>query len=171
MPSAPAREPLLGHEVALYVAVSDAVAKSDTGNVAAMVEAIEAELHEAGHVVTTIAARSDEAPPERRLEVQVLESSSGDATVRGAGRMTEHVAGVVGTAIVAVSGGNIVVDAYVVRGRDLPVVYLGRMEVGSFGSPSDDAIAAGSRSGHWIAWRALHGPKNDSEPPELRRPK
>jgi hypothetical protein len=162
VPQEPPREALLGRDVTLYVAVSDAVAKTDTGNVAAMVEAIEADLREEGHTVTTVVARSDERPPKARLEVQVLNSDSGDAAVRGAGHLVElgtagGVLGPVGSVVAYAERGKIVLDAYVVRSGSQPAVYLGRVEASSFGAVSDEAIAAGERSGHFIAWRALHG--------------
>jgi hypothetical protein len=97
-PPRPAKTPLVPHAVTVYVAVSDAAAKTDSGNVAAMVDAIEAKLTKEGYLVTIVAARSDERPPVPRLELQVLSSDSGSATARGAGDLTGFfgTAGLVG---------------------------------------------------------------------------
>ena len=146
-PRAPEPAPLLGREVTVYVAVTNAVAKNDTGNVAAMVDAIESDRREEGRSVTIVAARPDERPPGPRLEVQVLDSDSGDATRRGAGDLAgffsggSMLAGVGSTAIRSSGSGKIVVDAYVVRGPGLPVVYLGRVKATSAYAISDEAIS------------------------------
>jgi hypothetical protein len=166
-PTRPAQAPLLPREVTVYVAVTDQVAKTDQGNVAAMVDAIETDLREEQHAVTIVAARSDEAPPPVRLEVQVMSSSSGDASVRGAGQLAGFFSGVVDTAVALSEAGTVLADAYIVRGGGRPVVYLGRMESSSTFAVSEEAIAAGTRLGHFIAWRALHGPP-PSEPSNLR---
>lgn len=169
-PKRPAEPALLAREVTVYVAVTDQVAKSDTGNVAAMVDAIETDLREEQHAVTIVAARRNEAPPPVRLEVQVLSSSSGDASVRGAGQLAgffNGVIGPVGSAVAISERGKVLVDAYVVRGAGRPTVYLGRIESSSLFAMSEESIAAGERMGHFIAWRALHGPP-PPEPSNLR---
>jgi hypothetical protein len=160
-PKRPAKAPLLPPAVAVYVAITDQVAKTDTGNIAAMVDVIEADLRDAGRSVTIVAARQDERPPVPRLELQVMGSDSGNATMRGAGNLGGFFGagvGLAGTAVAFAGRGTISVDAYVVPNGVGPAVYLGRIESSSFGAMSDEAIVAGERAGHAIAWRALHDP-------------
>jgi hypothetical protein len=137
------------HEVALYVAISDKVAKSDSGNVAAMLDVIEQELRAEGRLVTIIAAHDDEKPPLPRIELQVRESDAGDARMRGVGHLMNSP---VGSALVIGGGGAMVVDAFVVtavgQGR-----HLGRFSHGSFGAVSEEEVAAGHRTGGAIASR------------------
>src|SRR5262245_59004720 len=71
--------------VTLYVVVSDQVAKNDDGNVAGMVEALEAELREAGYMVEILGAHQGEAPPVPRIELRVMTSEGADReTLAGA---------------------------------------------------------------------------------------
>jgi hypothetical protein len=95
-PKHPAKPPLLAREVTVYVAVTDQVAETDTGNIAAMVDALEADLRDAGRSVTIVAARQDERPPAARLELQVMGSDSGSAGMRGAGNLVGFFGGAVG---------------------------------------------------------------------------
>jgi hypothetical protein len=137
------------HEVTLYVAISDKVAKNDSGNVAAMIDVLEQELRAEGRLVTVIAAHDDEKPPLPRIELQVRESDGGDARMRGAGHLMNSP---VGTALVAAGGGAMLVDAFVVtaagQGR-----HLGRFSHGSFFAISEEEVAAGQRTGSAIAGR------------------
>lgn len=132
----------------MYVAVSDRVAKTDSGNVAAMVDALETDLREHGRLVTIEAARLDEKPPVPRLELQVWDSDSGDAGMRGAGHLTGLLTPV-GTALVVGGGGSMLVHAYVVNANGAR--YLGRFSSGSFGAVTEVEVAAGERTGHAIA--------------------
>lgn len=138
-------------EVTIYVAVSDRVAKTDSGNVAAMVDALEADLRDEGRLVTIVGARLDERPPVPRLELQVWDSDSGNARLRGAGELTGLLSPV-GSALVAAGGGEMVVHVYVVTSAQ-SARYLGRFSSGSFGAASEAEIAAGERTGHKIASR------------------
>lgn len=181
-PQRPPRTPLVPHDVTVYIAMSDAAAETDTGNVAAMVEALEAKLTKEGYVVTIVAARRDERPPVPRLELQVLSSESGDAAVRGAGNLVGlfGAAGLVGS-VAAVGGGVVVssergtmlVDAYVVRGGDEPALYLGRISSKAQAGGAEDAIDAGRGAGNAIARRALGGnftpPPSSSSAPSSKR--
>jgi hypothetical protein len=144
----PAHSSLFQREVTIYVAITPAVAKSDTGNVAAMVDAVEAQLREAGYMPTIVAARADEKPPVPRVEIQVMTSDSGDAQMRGAGNL---MGGVVGATIAIANGGSMLVDAYWVPGGTAPARYLRRYRGSSFGAVSEEAVAAGDSVGHSIA--------------------
>jgi hypothetical protein len=170
-PQRPPKTPLVPHDVTVYIAMSDAAAETDTGNVAAMVEALEAKLTKEGYVVTIVAARRDERPPVPRLELQVLSSDSGDATARGAGNLVGlfGAAGLVGSAAAVGGGvvasselGTMLVDAYVVRGGDEPAIYLGRISTKAQAGGAEAAIDAGRGAGNAIARRALGG---ESMPP------
>jgi hypothetical protein len=166
-PQRPAAPPFFGHDVTLYVALTPLAEKSDSGNVAAMVDAIDADLREAGYNVTIEAARRNEAPPAVRLEVQVMSSVSGDASARGAGRLfglgvapINLVAPVVAVSPAAFTeNGAMVVDAYVVRGGAVPPLYLGRFNASSvsFSPDSEEPILAGKRTGHAVAHTVLRG--------------
>ena len=137
-------------DVTVYVAVSQRVAKTDSGNVAAMVDALEADLRADGRVVTIVAARLDEAPPVPRVEIQVRDSSSGDAQLRGAGRLSGMLMPVVGVALTGAGDGSIEVDAYVVT-SDNRARALGHYASSSFGATSEESLAAGDRLGHSLA--------------------
>jgi len=144
----PARSSFLPREVALYVAITPEVEKSDTGNVAAMVDRLEAELREAGYNVTILGARADEVPPVPRIEIQVMSSDSGNAQARGAGKLMNSV---VGATIAIASGGSMQVDTYWIPGGNGQPRYLARYKGSSFGSISEEEIAAGDNVGHAIA--------------------
>ena len=137
-------------EVTVYVAVSDRVAKTDSGNVAAMVDALEADLREDGRVVTIVAARLDERPPVPRVELQVRDSDSGDAELRGAGKISGLLMPITGAALVGAGTGSMQVDAYVVTSANRSRL-LGRYSGSSFAALSDESVAAGDRVGHSIA--------------------
>lgn len=147
-PRKPAVVAMFPGEVTLYVAVSNQVAKNDHGNVAAMVDAIDSDLHDDGRVTTIVGARLDEKPPVPRIELQVMSSSGANLEVRGAGNLG-LLLGPVGTAF-AGGMGDILVDAYAVQvdGRS---AYLGRYSANSFGALGDETVAAGERVGHRIA--------------------
>ncbi|HVY26621.1 MAG TPA: hypothetical protein VHB79_08700 [Polyangiaceae bacterium] len=137
-------------QVTVYVAISARVAKTDSGNVAAMVDALEAELREAGNVVSIVGANRDEAPPVPRLEIQVRDSDSGDGRARGAGQLTQMLSPLTGAALVGAGSGNMVADVYIVDEWD-HAHYVGHFLGGSFGATSEVEIAAGDRVGHEIA--------------------
>jgi hypothetical protein len=137
-------------EVTVYVAVSQRVAKNDTGNVAAMVDALEADLRADGRFVTIIAARLDEAPPVPRVEIQVRDSSAGNAELRGAGQLSGLLMPLTGVALVGAGNGSMEVDAYVVT-RDNRSRLLGRYSSSGFGAISEESVAAGDRVGHSVA--------------------
>jgi hypothetical protein len=141
-------------KVTVYVAVSSRVAKSDTGNIAAMIDVLEQELREQQRLVEVVGARLDEAPPEPRLELQVRDSDSGDAELRGAGQLTQLLMPVTGVALVGVGGGEMTVDAYVVTSHEQ--LHVGRFESGSFGAVSEEAVAAGQRVGLNLARRLVY---------------
>jgi hypothetical protein len=161
-PRQPALVALFPNEVVIYVAVSDQVAKSDTGNVAAMVDTIESELREEGRVVSIVAARLDERPPLPRVEIQVASSDSGDAQLRGAGDLSGLLMPVTGVALVGAGSGHMRVDAYVVPADGRKARFIGRYESGSFGAISDQETAAGERVGSSIA-AALLRPRAGDE--------
>jgi hypothetical protein len=136
-------------KVTIYLAISSRVAKTDTGNIAAMIDVLEQELREQQRLVEVMAARLDEVPPEPRLELQVRDSDSGDAELRGAGQLSQLLMPVTGAALVGAGGGSMTVDAYVVTADE--ALYVGRFESGSFGAVSEKAVAAGERVGRHIA--------------------
>jgi hypothetical protein len=138
-------------KVTVYLAVSSRVAQTDTGNIVAMIDVLEQELREQQRLVEIVAARLDEQPPKPRLELQVRDSDSGDAELRGAGQFTELLMPVTGVALVGVGGGSMTVDAYVVTGNEQ--LYVGRFESGSFGAVSEASVAAGERVGLNLARR------------------
>ncbi|HVY26620.1 MAG TPA: hypothetical protein VHB79_08695 [Polyangiaceae bacterium] len=141
---------LFPHEVTLYVAVGARAAASDSGNVSAMVDALEEDLKKAGRVVDIVGARLGEQPPLPRLEIQVSDSDSGSATLRGAGNLSQLLMPVTGVALVGAGGGHMVVDAWAVT-ADNVAQYEGHYSAGSFGANgADAAIAAGERVGHSI---------------------
>jgi hypothetical protein len=148
----------LPSEVTLYVAVSDQVARTDTGNVAAMVDALEADLREAGHTVSIVAARDDERAPIPRVEVQVRTSDPADKeTMAGASLTSLALTPVAGVVALGTSG-SIQVDAFVVSRAEAKPQYLGRIEASSFGGATlgqDETSLAGDRAGHRIAKRLL----------------
>lgn len=137
-------------KVTVYVAVSSRVARTDTGNIAAMIDVLEQELREQRRLVEIVAARLDETPPKPRLELQIRDSDSGDAQLRGAGQLTQLLTPVTGTAMVGAGGGSMTVDSYVVTKHEQ--LHLGRFESGSFGAVSEAAIAAGERVGRDLAY-------------------
>jgi hypothetical protein len=140
------------HEVTVYVAVSARVGQSDRGNVAAMVDALEADLREGGSLVSILGARLDERPPVPRLEIQVRDSDSGEPVLRGAGQLTQLMSPLTGLALVGGGGGSMDVDAYIVD-KDNVAHYVGHFESGSFGATTEVDVAAGDRVGHAIARR------------------
>ena len=137
-------------EVTVYVAVSQRVAKTDSGNVAAMVDALEADLRANGRFVTIVAARFDEAPPVPRVEIQVRASNSGDDALRGAGKLSQLLMPVAGIALVGAGDGSMEVDAYVVT-SDNRARLLGHYSSSAFGAISEESVAAGDRVGHSLA--------------------
>jgi hypothetical protein len=139
-------------EVTIYVAISARVAQTDTGNVSAMVDALEADLRERGHLVNIEGARLDEQPPLPRLEIQVRSSDSGDAELRGAGQLTQLLMPVTGVALIGAGGGSMDVDAYLVDSSNV-AEYVGHFSAGSFGAVTEVEVAAGERVGHSIAAR------------------
>lgn len=140
---------LFPHEVTLYVAVGPRAAESDSGNVSAMVDALEEDLKKVGRVVNIVGARLGDPPPLPRLEIQVSDSDSGNRTLRGAGQLTQLLTPV-GTALVAAGGGSMVVDVWSVTADNI-AEYEGHYSAGSFGAGGQDAaIAAGERVGHSI---------------------
>jgi hypothetical protein len=144
----PARSSLFGRQVTIYVAITPEVEKNDTGNVAAMVDALEADLREAGYEVSIVAARADEKPPVPRVEIQVMGSDSGDARARGAGNL---MGGLIGATMVLANLGSMLVDTYWVPGGAAESRYLKRYKGSSFFSMSEEEVAAGDRVGHAIA--------------------
>lgn len=142
-------------QVTIYVAVSARVAKTDTGNVSAMVDALEADLKEAGRLVSIEGARLGEKPPLPRLEIQVRDSDSGDAQLRGAGQLTQLLSPLTSLALIAAGGGNMVADVYIVDEGDRSQ-YVGHFTGGSFGAVTEVEIAAGERVGHQIARHLEH---------------
>lgn len=139
-------------EVTIYVAVSARVADSDTGNVSAMVDALEEDLREDGYFVNIEGARLDERPPRPRLEIQVRASDSGDAELRGAGQLTSLLVPVAGIAFIGAGVGRMEVDAYVVDAKGASQ-YVGHFR-GSSSSSSIDPTASihgGLSVGHAIA--------------------
>ena len=150
-----ARYPL-PQQVTVYVAISDRVAKTDTGNVSAMVDAIEADLREAGHFVDIVAARDDEAAPVPRVELQVRTSDPTDMEALAGARLASMVTPV---AVVALgASGAMDVDAFIVSNAQSPATYVGRVRTSSlFGVTlgQDETTLAGERAGHSIASKLL----------------
>jgi hypothetical protein len=154
----PRKPPLVAafrNEVTIYVAVSNQVAKTDSGNVAAMVDTIESELREEGRSVSIVAARLDERPPVPRVELQVASSDSGDAQLRGAGQLSQLLGPVTGVALLGAGSGHMRVDAYLVPADGGKARFVGRYESSSFGAISDQETAAGERVGDSIAHALL----------------
>ena len=146
-----ARYPL-PQQVTLYVAVSDQVAKTDTGNVAAMVDALEADLREAGHFVHVVPARNDEAAPLPRIELQVRTSDPTDMEALGGAQLISMTTPLAVLPIGA--SGSMDVDAFIVSDGRSPATYLGRVQTSSlFGATlgQDETTLAGERAGHSIA--------------------
>jgi hypothetical protein len=142
---------LFTREVNLYVAVSDRVAKTDTGNISAMVETLEADLEDAGRIVNIVPARLDEKPPFPRLELQVMSSDSGDAQMRGAGHLSQLLSPITGVALIGAGTGSMLVDVYIVSGDGRHPRYLGRYSGSSFGTITDASIEAGKDVAHQIS--------------------
>lgn len=138
--------------VSVYVVVSAQVAKDDQGNVAAMVETLEAELHEAGYQVSIVPARDDETPPASRLELRVLTSEAADREFAAGAQLGGYLLPVVGVAAMGGGGGEIVVEAYWVPGGNGKPTHLGRFAAGTFMAMAEDTqTVAGERAGRRIA--------------------
>ncbi len=150
-----ARYPL-PQQVTVYVAISDRVARTDSGNVSAMVDAIEADLREAGHFVNIVAARNDEAAPVPRVELQVRTSDPADTEAMAGAQLVSMTTPL---AVVALgASGTMDVDAFIVSNAQSPVTYVGRVRTTSmFGATlgQDETTLAGERAGHSIASKLL----------------
>lgn len=150
---APPRPPLLAlpREVTLNIAVSDQVAKTDNGNVAAMVEVIEADLKDAGYFTQLVTAHPAEAPPLPRVEIQVRTASSADRERMGSAQLVSWAVTPVGGVLAIGANGSIMVDTFFVAEGRKPT-YVGRTESSSIMAMTEDAqTAAGERAGHAIA--------------------
>jgi hypothetical protein len=139
--------PSVPREVTIYVAIGDGVVESNDGNVAAMIDVLEAELRSEGRAVTVEVARLGEAPPVPRLELQVLGSNPGNPAARGA----EYAVGVAGGVAVLGDFGHAKVDAFVVPSGGRQPIFLGRFSASSFGALTEESVAAGERVGQAIA--------------------
>jgi hypothetical protein len=116
-----ARYPL-PQQVTVYVAISDRVAKTDSGNVSAMVDAIDADLREAGHFVNIVAARNDEAAPVPRVELQVRTSDPADTEAMAGAQLVSMATPL---AVVALgASGAMDVDAFIVSNAQSPARHL-----------------------------------------------
>jgi hypothetical protein len=150
-----ARYPL-PQQLTVYVAISDRVAKTDSGNVSAMVDALEADLREAGHFVNIVAARNDEAAPVPRVELQVRTSDPADTEALAGAQLVSMVTPL---AVVALgASGAMDVDAFIVSSAQSPATYVGRVRTTStFGATlgQDETTLAGERAGHSIASKLL----------------
>lgn len=140
--------------VTLYVAMSPAVAESDSGLAAAVVDALATELHRRGYEVSTEVAQPGEKPPVPRVELQIVDSKGGNTTMRGAGQFA-GVFGLPGAAVGAGTGiagaSSITVDCYVVADRG-NTTFRGRLSAMSIGNTTGyDAVEAGERVGLKIA--------------------
>jgi hypothetical protein len=136
----------------LYIVVSAQVAKEDTGNVSGMVETLEAELRDAGHQVTIVPARDDEAPPPARIELRVLTSEAADQELMAGAQLGNLVGTPAGIGVFAFGGGGIVVDAYFVPGGNQQPSHIGRFDAGTLFAMAEDAqTVAGERAVHSIA--------------------
>jgi hypothetical protein len=146
----------LPQEVTVYIAVSDQVARTDTGNVSAMVDALEADLRGAGHFVNIVAARNDEAAPVPRIELQVRTSDPTDMEALAGAQLVSMVTPL---AVVALgASGSMDVEAFIVASRSSPATYVGRVQTSStFGTTlgQDETTLAGERAGHDIASKLL----------------
>jgi len=138
--------------VPVYIEASDSAAKTDSGNMAAMLDAIESDLREESRSVEIVVARAGERAPVPRLELRILASDSGDQEMRKAGHV---VPGIIGSAASIASSGSMVVEAFIVLGGGQERRYLGRFESSSLGALSEEAVAAGESNGHAIARKAL----------------
>ena len=150
-----ARYPL-PQQLTLYVAISDQVAKTDNGNVSAMVDALEADLREAGHFVDVVAARNDEAAPVPRIELQVRTSDPADMEALGGAQLVSMTTPL---AVVPLgASGSMDVDAFIVSSAQAPATYLGRVRTTSmFGATlgQNETTLAGERAGHGVASKLL----------------
>ncbi len=140
----------LPRKVAIYVVVSPHVsAADDGGNVAALVDALEARLRESGREVSVVPARADEAPPVPRIELQIQSTERGNPAMRGAG-----VFFAMPTGEPLEDSARVVVDVYAVPASG-PPTFSGRVSgitFGPYGSNVDGAESAGAS----IARRLLH---------------
>jgi hypothetical protein len=146
----PRKPPLVAvfpREINVYVSVTDRVAKSEDGNVSSMVDAIESDLRDEGRVANIVPAHRGQRPPLPRLELQVMDSNSGDTGLHAAGYL---LGGAVGAGLMLGSLGHMQVDVYLVAGDGSRPHYLGRFEGSSFGAMSEESIAAGQEVGHSI---------------------
>ena len=132
----------LPQKIAIYVAISPNVsAADDGGNVAALVDALEARLRESGREVSVVPARPNEVPPAPRIELQVLGTDRGNPEMRGAGQLFG-----VWAASSDEDFSKIVVDVYAVPANG-PPTFSGRVTgvtFGSYGSNVDGADSAGA---------------------------
>jgi hypothetical protein len=101
--------------------------------------------------VTLVTARSGETTAAVARELRVLSSSSGDESVRGAGKIPQLFFPVTGVALVGAGSGYMLVDLYVVADNGRHPRYVGRYDASSFGSLSDEDTAAGEQIGYGIA--------------------
>jgi hypothetical protein len=125
--------------------MSRAVANSDSGLAAAVIDALSTDLIRRGYTVPIEVWKPGDVPPVPRLELQIVESSGGDTVMRGAGQL----AGVPGTEIAG--AGSISVDCYVVAANG-KVTFQGRVSALTLGNTTGyDAVEAGERVGLSIA--------------------
>ncbi|HEX2875255.1 MAG TPA: hypothetical protein VHP33_28585, partial [Polyangiaceae bacterium] len=149
----------LPHDVTIYVALGPRVsAADDGGNVAAVVDGLEAKLREAGREVSVVAARPGEPPPVPRVELQIQSTDQGDPAMRGAGQLVGGL-GLVGAAAAGVTSAagssGVVIDVYAVPASG-PVTFSGRVTGTTFGNASDSGNVAGAQAaGESIAARLL----------------
>lgn len=147
-PRRPPRFPL-PQQVTLYLAVSDQAAQSDNGNVASMIEALEADLKDAGYLVQLVTAHPSEPPPVPRVEIQVRNAKAADQQRLGTAQL------IGGPLLTIGANGSLLVDTFVVA-QGKPPAYAGRTESSSIMAMTEDAqTAAGERAGHAIARNLL----------------
>jgi hypothetical protein len=135
----------LPKKITIYVAMSPAVANSDSGLAAAVVDALATDLIKRGYDAPIEVAKAGEKPPVPRIELQMVESTAGSTEMRGAGQL----AGVPGMEVAGAS--SIVVDCYVVAANG-KVTFQGRASGLTMGNTTGyDAVEAGERVGLSIA--------------------
>ena len=147
------RDYQLPQQVPIYLAVSDEVADSnDNGLVLAMVEALESDLQQRGHLISLVPAHPDETPPLPRVELQVVGRERANIAMQGAGAVAfvfGPVGAVAGSLAVLHGRGSVMVDCYVVN-HESQTTFSGRLE--AFGSNEQQAaVSAGENAGHAIA--------------------
>jgi hypothetical protein len=138
-------EHALPKKITIYVAMSPAVANSESGLAAAVVDALSTDLIKRGYEAPIEIAAPGEKPPVPRIELRMVASSAGSPEMRGAGQFF----GVPGMETAGAS--SITVDCYVVAANG-KTTFKGRVNGSTYGNTTGcDAVLAGEQVGLSIA--------------------